>query len=126
MKSFDKLCSLNSILQQISCHTSQLQLPRETLSALQQWIMTYLRCNESSFSFCPVRFDIKALTGRGIFSQVFCVEHRVTCQPFTIKMTEVEAPEDHEVSDSQLAGMLRMSRSHVIQLIKVFQFSLSV
>lgn len=107
---------------QISSHTSQLQLQWETLRALQQCMMRYLHCNESSFPFCPVRYDIKALIGRGSFSRVVRVEHRATRQPFAIKMMEVEAPGGREVCASELAVLQRVSHSNVIQLIEVFQF----
>ncbi|XP_037613105.1 serine/threonine-protein kinase H1-like [Sebastes umbrosus] len=68
------------------------------------------------------RYDIKALIGRGSFSRVVRVEHRATRQPFAIKMMEVEAPEGREVCASELAVLQRVSHSHVIQLIEVFQF----
>uniref|UniRef100_A0A8C2XBZ8 Si:ch211-27e6.1 n=1 Tax=Cyclopterus lumpus TaxID=8103 RepID=A0A8C2XBZ8_CYCLU len=57
------------------------------------------------------RYDIRALIGRGSFSRVVRVEHRATRQPFAIKMMEVE-----------LAVLRRVSHSHVIRLIEVFQF----
>ncbi|KAK1885155.1 Serine/threonine-protein kinase H1 [Dissostichus eleginoides] len=68
------------------------------------------------------RYDIKALIGRGSFSRVVRVEHRETRQPFAIKMMEVEGPEGREVCASELAVLQRVSHSHVIQLIEVFQF----
>uniref|UniRef100_A0A4W6G9E0 Si:ch211-27e6.1 n=1 Tax=Lates calcarifer TaxID=8187 RepID=A0A4W6G9E0_LATCA len=68
------------------------------------------------------RYDIKALIGRGSFSRVVRVEHRVTRQPFAIKMMEVEAPEGREVCTSELAVVQRVSHANVIQLIEVFQF----
>uniref|UniRef100_A0A3P9CW75 Serine/threonine-protein kinase H1-like n=1 Tax=Maylandia zebra TaxID=106582 RepID=A0A3P9CW75_9CICH len=76
----------------------------------------------SPFPFCPVRYDIKALIGRGSFSRVVRVEHRATRQPFAIKMMEVEAPEGREVCDSELAVLQRVSHANVIQLVEVFQF----
>ncbi|XP_059183408.1 serine/threonine-protein kinase H1-like [Centropristis striata] len=68
------------------------------------------------------RYDIKALIGRGSFSRVVRVEHRMTRQPFAIKMMEVEAPGGREVCASELAVLQRVSHSNVIQLIEVFQF----
>ncbi|KAI9516550.1 hypothetical protein NQZ68_013606 [Dissostichus eleginoides] len=68
------------------------------------------------------RYDIKALIGRGSFSRVVRVEHRATRQPFAIKMMEVEGPEGREVCASELVVLQRVSHSHVIQLIEVFQF----
>ncbi|XP_068566440.1 serine/threonine-protein kinase H1-like [Cebidichthys violaceus] len=68
------------------------------------------------------RYDIRALIGRGSFSRVVRVEHRATRQPFAIKMMEVEAPEGREVCASELAVLRRVSHSHVIRLIEVFQF----
>lgn len=84
--------------------------------------MGCLCCTDSSFPFCPVRYDIKALIGRGSFSRVVRVEHRATRQPFAIKMMEVEAPEGREVCASELAVLQRVSHTNVIQLIEVFQF----
>lgn len=74
------------------------------------------------FSFCPVRYDIKALIGRGSFSRVVRVEHRTTRQPFAIKMMELQAPEGREACASELAVLQRVSHVNVIQLIEVFQF----
>ena len=74
------------------------------------------------FPSLPVRYDIKALIGRGSFSRVVRVEHRATRQPFAIKMMEVEAPEGREVCASELAVLRRVSHTNVIQLIEVFQF----
>ncbi|XP_034416597.1 LOW QUALITY PROTEIN: serine/threonine-protein kinase H1-like [Cyclopterus lumpus] len=68
------------------------------------------------------RYDIRALIGRGSFSRVVRVEHRATRQPFAIKMMEVEAPGGREVCASELAVLRRVSHSHVIRLIEVFQF----
>ncbi|XP_054479345.1 serine/threonine-protein kinase H1-like [Anoplopoma fimbria] len=68
------------------------------------------------------RYDIRALIGRGSFSRVVRVEHRASRQPFAIKMMEVEAPLGREVCASELAVLQRVSHSHVIQLIEVFQF----
>lgn len=84
--------------------------------------MRYLHCNDSLFPFCLVRYDIKALIGRGSFSRVVRVEHRATRQPFAIKMMEVEAPEGREVCVAELAVLQRVSHTNVIQLIEVFQF----
>lgn len=84
--------------------------------------MRYFYYNESSFPFCLVRYDIKALIGRGSFSRVVRVEHRATHQPFAIKMMEVEAPEGRGVCASELAVLQRVSHTNVIQLIEVFQF----
>ena len=71
---------------------------------------------------CPVRYDIKALIGRGSFSRVVRAEHRATHQPFAIKMMEVEAPEGREVCASELAVLRRVSHANVIRLVEVFQF----
>lgn len=71
---------------------------------------------------CRVRYDIKALIGRGSFSRVVRVEHRATRQPFAIKMMEVLSPEAREVCASELAVLQRASHSNVIQMIEVFQF----
>uniref|UniRef100_A0A8C2XKN4 Si:ch211-27e6.1 n=1 Tax=Cyclopterus lumpus TaxID=8103 RepID=A0A8C2XKN4_CYCLU len=58
------------------------------------------------------RYDIRALIGRGSFSRVVRVEHRATRQPRG----------GREVCASELAVLRRVSHSHVIRLIEVFQF----
>uniref|UniRef100_A0A673IS87 Si:ch211-27e6.1 n=1 Tax=Sinocyclocheilus rhinocerous TaxID=307959 RepID=A0A673IS87_9TELE len=42
-----------------------------------------------------LRYDIKALIGRGSFSRVIRAEHRNTRQPFAIKFLEVKGQEGH-------------------------------
>lgn len=74
------------------------------------------------FFSCCVRYDIKALIGRGSFSRVVRVEHRATHQPFAIKMMELLAPEACEVCASEMAVLQRVRHSNVIQMIEVFQF----
>ena len=68
-----------------------------------------------------IRYDIKALIGRGSFSHVVRVEHRSTRQPFAIKMMEVEAPEGRQVCASELAVLRRVRHANVVQLVEVFQ-----
>lgn len=100
----------------VSAHPS-----RVMATALQAQILIYCDVFFCFFSCC-VRYDIKALIGRGSFSRVVRVEHRATRQPFAIKMMELLAPEACEVCASEMAVLQRVRHSNVIQMIEVFQF----
>lgn len=65
------------------------------------------------------KYDIKALIGRGSFSKVVRVEHRVTKQPYAIKM--IDRIQGREVFESELAVLRRVRHTHIIQLIEVFE-----
>uniref|UniRef100_UPI00358EE693 serine/threonine-protein kinase H1-like n=1 Tax=Myxine glutinosa TaxID=7769 RepID=UPI00358EE693 len=67
------------------------------------------------------KYDIKALIGRGSFSRVVRVEHRVSKQPFAIKMLETRSKEGREVCEAELAVLRRVRHSNVVQLIEVFE-----
>ena len=65
------------------------------------------------------KYDIKALIGRGSFSRVVRVEHKLTRAPYAIKM--VDMIQGKEVSDSELSVLRRVRHQYVIQLIEVFE-----
>ncbi|XP_069112673.1 serine/threonine-protein kinase H1 homolog [Argopecten irradians] len=65
------------------------------------------------------KYDIKALIGRGNFSKVVRVEHRVTRQPYAIKM--IDRVQGKEVFEAEVAVLRRVKHSHIIQLIEVFE-----
>ncbi|KAK3086349.1 hypothetical protein FSP39_017249 [Pinctada imbricata] len=65
------------------------------------------------------KYDIKALIGRGNFSKVVRVEHRVTKQPYAIKM--IDRVQGKEVFESEVAVLRRVKHSYIIQLIEVFE-----
>lgn len=65
------------------------------------------------------KYDIKALIGRGNFSKVVRVEHRVTKQPYAIKM--IDRIQGKEVFEAEVAVLRRVKHSHIIQLIEVFE-----
>ncbi|KAK2155072.1 hypothetical protein LSH36_250g03074 [Paralvinella palmiformis] len=65
------------------------------------------------------KYDIKALIGRGSFSRVVRVEHRITKQPYAIKM--VDRIRGKEVCESELNVLRRVRHPNIIQLIEVFE-----
>lgn len=65
------------------------------------------------------KYDIKALIGRGSFSRVVRVEHRITKQPYAIKM--VDRIQGREVCESELNVLRRVRHMYIIQLIEVFE-----
>lgn len=65
------------------------------------------------------KYDIKALIGRGSFSRVVRVEHRVTKQPYAIKM--IDRIQGKEVFESELNVLRRVKHIYIIQLVEVFE-----
>lgn len=65
------------------------------------------------------RYDIKALIGRGSFSRVVRVEHRVTKQPYAIKM--INRQQGKEVFEAELSVLRRVRHRYIIQLVEVFE-----
>ena len=65
------------------------------------------------------KYDINALIGRGSFSRVVRVEHRITKQPYAIKM--VDKIQGKEVCESELNVLRRVRHQFVIRLIEVFE-----
>ncbi|XP_029010312.1 serine/threonine-protein kinase H1 homolog [Betta splendens] len=67
------------------------------------------------------KYDIKALIGRGSFSRVVRVEHKITRQPYAIKMIETRYREGREVCESELCVLRRVRHTNIIQLMEVFE-----
>lgn len=65
------------------------------------------------------KYDIKALIGRGSFSRVVRVEHKLTRQPYAIKM--IDRIQGKEVFESELVVLRRVRHEYIIQLIEVFE-----
>ena len=65
------------------------------------------------------KYDIKALIGRGSFSRVVRVEHKITKQPYAIKM--INRIQGKEVFESELNVLRRVHHAYIIQLIEVFE-----
>ena len=65
------------------------------------------------------KYDIKALIGRGSFSRVVRVEHRVTKQPYAIKM--IDRIQGKEVYEAELNVLRRVKHIYIIQLVEVFE-----
>jgi len=63
------------------------------------------------------KYDIKALIGRGTFSRVVRVEHRITRQPYAIKM--VDRNRGREMCEAELVVLRRVRHSYIIRLIEV-------
>ncbi len=65
------------------------------------------------------KYDIKALIGRGSFSRVVRVEHKITRQPYAIKM--IDRVQGREVVESELSVLRRVRHAYIIQLIEIFE-----
>ena len=65
------------------------------------------------------KYDIKALIGRGSFSRVVRVEHRVTKNPYAIKM--IDRIKGKEVFEAELNVLRRVRHQYIIQLVEVFE-----
>ncbi|XP_006814102.1 LOW QUALITY PROTEIN: serine/threonine-protein kinase H1 homolog [Saccoglossus kowalevskii] len=65
------------------------------------------------------KYDVKALIGRGSFSRVVRVEHKLTKQPYAIKMIEVK--EGKEVFETELGVLRRVRHTNIVQLVEVFE-----
>jgi protein serine kinase H len=65
------------------------------------------------------KYDIKALIGRGTYSRVVRVEHRITRQPYAIKM--VDRVRGHDMCEAELVVLRRVRHSYIIRLIEVFE-----
>lgn len=65
------------------------------------------------------KYDIKALIGRGSFSRVVRVEHRMTKQPYAIKM--IDRIQGKEVFEAELNVLRRVRHCYIIQLVEVFE-----
>jgi protein serine kinase H len=67
------------------------------------------------------KYDIKALIGRGSFSRVVRVEHRITKQPYAIKMTDRLQGKLPTVFEAELHVLRRVRHQYIIQLVEVFE-----
>ena len=65
------------------------------------------------------KYDIKALIGKGTFSRVIRVEHRITKQPYAMKL--INCVHGKEVFESELMVLRRVRHKYIIQLIEVFE-----
>eukprot|EP00794_Sanderia_malayensis_P018939 gene18939-20844_t len=67
------------------------------------------------------KYDVKALIGKGSFSDVLRVENKVTKQPYAVKILRLKNHHSKEVSQSELAALTRIRFPYVINLIEVFE-----
>lgn len=67
------------------------------------------------------KYDIKAVIGKGSYSRVLRVEHRITKQPYALKT--IEAPGGREAFEAELSVLRRLNHPNVIKLIEVFDSS---
>lgn len=65
------------------------------------------------------KYEIKALIGKGTFSRVVRVEHRVTKQPYAMKV--IDCRRGRELFDAELSTLRRVRHPNVIQLIEVLE-----
>lgn len=68
-----------------------------------------------------VKYDVKALIGKGSFSRVVRAEHKGTKQPYAVKMIEVKQREGRSAADSELRVLRRVRHPYIVQLIEVFE-----
>ncbi|XP_074644782.1 serine/threonine-protein kinase H1 homolog [Tubulanus polymorphus] len=64
------------------------------------------------------KYEIKALIGRGSFSRVVRVEHKITRQPYAIKM--IDRIQGRELYESEVSVLRRVRHEFIIQLVEVF------
>ena len=67
------------------------------------------------------KYDVKALIGRGSFSDVLRVQNKMTKQPFAIKILRLKNASSREVFQSELAALTRIRHQYVIHLYEVFE-----
>ena len=82
--------------------------------------MYHLQAQRYKAKFDPrvtAKYDIKALIGRGSHSRVVRVEHRMTRQPYAIKM--VDRARGLEMCEAELSVLRRVRHDNVIRLIEV-------
>lgn len=65
------------------------------------------------------KYAIKALIGKGAFSRVVRVEHKVTKQPYAIKMMKIV--EGKKAFESELAVLRKVQHTYVVRLYEVFE-----
>lgn len=64
-------------------------------------------------------YDVSDLIGKGSFSQVVRVEHRITRQRYAIKL--IEAKEGTAAFETELAILSRIRHPYVVQLIETYR-----
>lgn len=67
------------------------------------------------------KYDVKALIGKGSFSDVLRVENKLTKQPYAVKILRLKNQHSKEVSQSELRALTRIRHPYVIQLMEVFE-----
>ena len=67
------------------------------------------------------KYDVKALIGKGSFSDVLRVENKLTKQPYAVKILRLKNQHSKEVSQSELRALTRVRHPYVIQLMEVFE-----
>lgn len=80
------------------------------------------RVIQGRFRFDPIvteNYDIKALIGRGSFSRVVRVEHKVTKEPYALKMIKIEGGKD--TLESEVAVLRKVNHKYIVKLFEVFQ-----
>lgn len=78
--------------------------------------------NSSNRTYDPkitAKYDIKAVIGKGTYSRVLRVEHRISKQPYALKT--IDAPGGREAFEAELSVLRRLNHPNVIKLIEVFE-----
>lgn len=109
-------------LKQRDCRDSSSRPQNSGPDGNQQGPRTNKKVKKYRDKFDPrvtAKYDIKALIGRGSFSRVVRVEHRVTKQPYAIKM--IDRIQGKEVYEAELNVLRRVKHIYIIQLVEVFE-----
>ena len=65
------------------------------------------------------KYEIKALIGKGCFSDVLRVDCKVTCQPFAVKILKVRNEQEEELLNAELSVLQTFSHRYIIHLEEV-------
>ena len=65
------------------------------------------------------KYEVKALIGKGSFSDVLRVDCKVTCQPFAVKILKVRNEQEEELLNAELSVLQTFSHRYIIHLEEV-------
>ena len=65
------------------------------------------------------KYEIKALIGKGSFSDVLRVDCKVTCQPFAVKILKVRNEQEEELLNAELSVLQAFSHRYIMHLEEV-------
>ena len=65
------------------------------------------------------KYDIKALIGKGSFSEVLRVDCKLSKQPFAIKLLKIQTDIEKQLSTSELSALAKISHHFIVKLEEV-------